>query len=121
MNKIIFVAVLATLACGAWAASDADRYAEITKYENYIDQKGNYKYEYATTNGINAGEQGVGGETASGGFSYQSPEGEFIQISYLADENGFQPQGAHLPTPPPIPAHILKALEYIRTHPPQEN
>lgn len=116
----MIVTVLATLACGALAASDEDKYAQITKYESNIDEFGNYKYDYATSNGINAGEQGVGGQSASGGFSYQSPEGEFVQVSYVANEDGFQPSGSHLPTPPPIPEHILKALEYIRTHPPKE-
>lgn len=36
-------------------------------------------------------------------YSYYSPEGELISVTYTADENGFQPQGDHLPTPPPIP------------------
>lgn len=38
---------------------------------------------------------------ASGKISWVSPEGELITLTYVADENGFQPQGSHLPTPPP--------------------
>lgn len=32
-------------------------------------------------------------------------------MTYTADEHGFHPQGAHLPTPPPIPEAIQKSLE----------
>lgn len=59
---------------------------------------------------------------ASGNFGYQSPEGVPVQISYVADENGYQPIGNVLPTPPPtpypIPPAIARALEYIAAHPP---
>ncbi|ENN76241.1 hypothetical protein YQE_07207, partial [Dendroctonus ponderosae] len=37
----------------------------------------------------------------TGSFFYHSPEGLPIHLEYIADENGFQPHGAHLPTPPP--------------------
>lgn len=46
-----------------------------------------------------------------GSYSYTSPEGEQIQISYQAGENGFQAQGSHIPTAPPIPEEIQKAIE----------
>ncbi|XP_073841255.1 pupal cuticle protein-like [Musca autumnalis] len=114
MNKIVFVAFISTLVCGTFAA---DAYAYITKSENNIDPDGSYKYSYETSNGISALEKGVGGQYASGGYGYYTPEGDVIQLSYIADENGFQPSGNHLPTPPPIPLAILKSLEYIRTHP----
>lgn len=46
-----------------------------------------------------------------GSYTYTSPEGEQIQINYQAGENGFQAQGSHIPTPPPVPEEIQKAIE----------
>ncbi|CAD7003079.1 pupal cuticle protein Edg-78E [Ceratitis capitata] len=105
---------------GAGGASSADAHAEIRSFTNDLKEDGSYNYQFETSNGISAQESGVGGYYATGSSQYYSPEGQLIQLTYTADENGFQPQGAHLPTPPPIPEAILKSLEYIRTHPQQE-
>ena len=51
------------------------------------------------------------GTVVEGSFSYPGPDGNLISITYTADENGFVPKGDHLPTPPPIPEEIRKALE----------
>lgn len=56
----------------------------------------------------------MGGHHAQGASSYVSPEGVPIQLTYTADENGFHPQGAHIP---PVPDYILRALEWIAAHP----
>jgi len=57
-------------------------------------------------------------QVANGQFAYKSPEGVAVRLVYTADENGFQPQGDHLPQPPPIPALIERALKYIASQPP---
>ena len=115
--KLQILIACVAIACAQAAGNPNDAYAQTLKYQNQINEDGSYKYAYETSNGIAAQEEGVGGHYASGASSHYSPEGELIQLTYVADENGFQPQGSHLPTPPPIPVAILKALEYIRTHP----
>ena len=77
---------------------------------------------YETGNGISANAQGQngqnGGTAVQGAYSYSGDDGQNYAITYTADENGYQPMGAHLPTPPPIPAAIQRALEYLASLPP---
>ena len=84
---------------------------------------------YETGNDIQAQEEGFvknfgnpeqETQVAQGGYQYTAPDGTRIVLTYTADENGFVPQGAHIPTPPPIPEAIKRALEYIAAHP-EEN
>ncbi|XP_075162355.1 pupal cuticle protein Edg-78E-like [Haematobia irritans] len=121
MNKFVLLALVATMTCGVLAGNPQDVHAYTVKFDSDIDPEGHYKYNYETSNGIAAQEEGLGGHYATGGYGYYSPEGQLIQVSYVADEEGFKPSGKHLPTPPPIPHAILKSLEYIRTHPHVEN
>ncbi|CAG4980671.1 unnamed protein product [Colias eurytheme] len=94
------------------AQAAADRNAEILKYTNENDGE-RFEYSFETSNGISAEESGVAtdGVKAQGGFSYTGDDGKAYTVTYTADENGYQPQGEHLPTPHPIPEEILKSIE----------
>ncbi|KAH9631904.1 hypothetical protein HF086_014376 [Spodoptera exigua] len=89
-----------------------ERNAAILRQDNSNNGE-TYAYAYETENGISAEENGVAtnGVQAQGGYSYTGDDGKVYSVRYTADENGFQPQGDHLPTSPPVPAEILKALE----------
>lgn len=59
------------------------------------------------------------GTSVSGSFSYKDDDGIPVSLTYTADETGYHPVGDHLPTPPPIPDIIQRALAYLATAPPQ--
>lgn len=85
-------------------------------------------FSFETSNGISHQESGqpkqVDNETpvvSQGSDSYTAPDGQQVSITYVADENGFQVQGSHIPTAPPIPPEIQRALEWNAAHPEEDD
>lgn len=86
-------------------------------------------YRYETENGIQSQVSGAlknpgtpdEAQVIQGGYAYTAPDGTPIQVQFVADETGFHPVGAHLPTPPPIPEAIARSLEYLRSLPPSKD
>lgn len=97
---------------GGRAAASADANAQILRQNSEVTAEG-FSYDFETSNGIRADAAGVAtnGVQSQGSFAYKGDDGQDYSITYTADENGYQPQGAHLPTSPPIPEEILKSLE----------
>ncbi|XP_066991474.1 endocuticle structural glycoprotein ABD-4 [Anabrus simplex] len=127
MNTCILI-LSAVLAVVSARPQVKDEPIPIISYVNNLNPDGSYQWSYETGNGIKADETGslkkaINPEdgnvvVAQGQFSYTAPDGTPIQVQYVADdEQGFVPQGAHLPTPPPIPAAIQRALDYLATLP----
>lgn len=69
----------------------------------------------------NAGNAQAEAQVMQGSFTYTGPDNVRYTIQYLADEEGFKAQGAHIPTPPPIPPEIQKALAYNAAHPEEDD
>ncbi|XP_057665998.1 larval cuticle protein LCP-17-like [Diorhabda carinulata] len=103
--------------------------ARIISGASEVNLDGTYQWSFQSDNGISAQEVGQiknansqdPAEEAQGNFQYTAPDGSPIQLSYVANENGFQPRGDHLPVPPPIPIEIQKALEWNAAHPEEDD
>ncbi|RZC34418.1 endocuticle structural glycoprotein SgAbd-2 [Asbolus verrucosus] len=97
-------------------------FVPIVSESNEINPDGSFSYSYTTGDGQqaqaqgflkNAGVKDQEAEVIQGSFSYTAPDGTPISVTYIADENGFRAEGAHLPTPPPVPEAIQKSLALI--------
>ncbi|XP_066253468.1 cuticle protein CP14.6-like [Euwallacea similis] len=105
MKLILVLTTLVAVTVAAPAAEDVEAF--ILKNDADVAPDA-YSYAYETSNGISADEQGhlnnAGSEAESlavrGAFKYTGPDGVVYQVSYVADENGFQPSAAHLPVAP---------------------
>ncbi|NP_001166719.1 cuticular protein RR-1 motif 32 precursor [Bombyx mori] len=131
MKSFVVISALVAMACAAPQLTQYQQQYQgqvipILSQSQDVNFDGSYQFSYETGNGIAAQEQGylknagakdAEAQVAQGSFTYTSPEGIPISVSYVADENGFRPEGAHLPTPPPIPEAILRALQYIESQP----
>lgn len=90
-------------------------------YTQEVNPDGSYSYRYDTSNGISAQESGVGGVSAIGGYHYTSPNGEPVIVTYIADDNGYQPQSDLLPQVPPVPEHVIRLLQWLAKNPSEDD
>ncbi|KAJ8667707.1 hypothetical protein QAD02_009370 [Eretmocerus hayati] len=117
------------IGAGGGGGSDADKNAVITSQQLEVGFDGNYVNNFETSNGISHQESGApkqaGPEgpsiSSQGATSYTAPNGEVVSIQFQADENGYVAQGSHIPTAPPIPPEILRALEWNAAHPEEDS
>ncbi|OXA56361.1 larval cuticle protein 65Ag1 [Folsomia candida] len=127
MKFLVFLAIVAVAVAQRGRAPAAQKPEDVTivRSESENNGDGTYKFLWETSDGSKHEESGYlkpnpdsqaeykDIQVSQGSYQYYAPEGDLIQVQYVADENGFQPTGEHLPTSPPIPAEIQKALDII--------
>ncbi|KAF2906094.1 hypothetical protein ILUMI_00083 [Ignelater luminosus] len=104
MKMIIALAALVAIAVAA-PQGGPDKDAQILRYESDNIGVDGYNFAYETSNKISQQESGqlqnAGTDNEAiavrGQFSFVGLDGQTYTVTYIADENGFQPQGAHLP------------------------
>merc|ERR1712198_209721 len=87
------------------------------------DAYGKYSFDLETENGIRRSESGApvaeGASGQIGQVSFTFPNGEDFELSFVADENGYQPQSSFLPVAPafphPIPDFVLEQIAFAES------
>lgn len=101
-----FIVAFAALVSVCLAAPlDDSKNAQILRYENDNIGLGGYNFAYETSDGVSRQEQAelknAGTEQEAlvvrGTIKWVAADGQEYTLNYIADENGFQPQGDHLP------------------------
>ncbi|KAH8380059.1 hypothetical protein KR009_008683, partial [Drosophila setifemur] len=101
MKCILVFALLSIAMCLAYPAAPE---AEIISLASEVTAD-EYNYNYETSDGSKQEQHGhlknLGPEEdvlqVAGSFSYQGDDGKLYSVTYTADENGYQPQGEHIP------------------------
>jgi hypothetical protein len=70
-------------------------------------EDGSYNFNFADDQGSTR-EESMRDGTVSGSYSYITPEGEQIAVTYTADETGYHPSGL-----PPMPKHVQRLLDHL--------
>ncbi|KAK7076470.1 hypothetical protein SK128_017137 [Halocaridina rubra] len=111
----------------AYGASSASTRSEIElappvatlRDDRTQDEEGNFNVEFEADNSIVFAQSGSpdgdeGSVVKAGHYSYTAPDGTFVEVKYVADENGYQPQSDLLPVAPefphPIPQFVLDQI-----------
>ncbi|CAL4085903.1 unnamed protein product, partial [Meganyctiphanes norvegica] len=127
-NNIMKLLVLAALAAVTAAApqgyaprslgsDESFEHISTLRDVRHHEVDGTNSLDFETENGIEIAQSGDS-EGIQGSYSFTHPDGTETHLTYVANENGFQPQSSALPVAPafphPIPDFVLEQIEFAR-------
>ncbi|XP_042218344.1 endocuticle structural glycoprotein SgAbd-2-like [Homarus americanus] len=103
------------------SAGEVVEVVPILKDERTQEDDGTFTLDVETGNSISLYQAGSpsgpdGAVVQTGRYSYPAPDGTIIEVQFVADENGFQPESDILPVAPafphPIPQFVLDQIAF---------
>ncbi|XP_073964004.1 uncharacterized protein isoform X2 [Choristoneura fumiferana] len=98
-----------------------EQQAAILHHKQALTSNGAFRFEYASDNGLAAGEQIEPDGSRVGAYQYKDPSGQLVKLKYRAGKDGFQIlEGSHLPkspepvAPPTPDQHYQQAYQQQR-------
>ncbi|XP_063826283.1 larval cuticle protein LCP-17-like [Ostrinia nubilalis] len=124
MKFLIVLAIVAAASADVSHVGSNEFNAAVVKSNYEIQPEGSFQYAYETSNGIYGQASGVVKNPNSdepslevnGAYKYTGDDGAPYEITYVANEYGYQPQGNHLPVAPPVPEAIARSIAYNAAH-----
>nr|CAD7198509.1 unnamed protein product [Timema douglasi]CAD7396740.1 unnamed protein product [Timema poppensis] len=127
--------IVACLVAVAFAAPPLVKYGPnevvpIVSQANIVNEDGSFQNSYESGDGTKVQASGVlksagpkeePAQEVQGAYTFLTPDGQTLELRYIANENGFQPQASFLPVAPPIPEEIIESLKYNAAHPEEDN
>ncbi|CAH0730653.1 unnamed protein product, partial [Brenthis ino] len=78
-----------------------EQQAAILHHKQSLSSEGAFRFEYASDNGLAAGEVIEPDGSRVGAYQYKDPSGQLVKLKYRAGKEGFQIlEGSHLPKSP---------------------
>ncbi|XP_071516031.1 cuticle protein AMP1A-like [Panulirus ornatus] len=111
----------APVASGRSASDVAKEMVPILRDDRVFEVDGRYTVDVETGDGIVLSQSGSptgpdGSVVKAGQYSYTAPDGTFVEMKFVADANGYQPQSDLLPVAPafphPIPQFVLDQIAF---------
>ncbi|KAJ2939504.1 hypothetical protein O0L34_g6332 [Tuta absoluta] len=91
--------------------------AAILHHKQALTSEGGFRFEYASDNGLAAGEVIEPDGSRVGAYQYKDPSGQLVKLKYRAGKDGFQIlEGSHLPKSPEPVAPARQEQHYQQAY-----
>merc|ERR1711970_184987 len=115
--KFAIVLIIAAVAYARPESLEQDSVERTHSEVSHADEEGAHSMRFAADNGIDfelVGQEGEdGGANMAGSYTY-IVDGEAVPLTFVANENGYQPESSLLPSAPAFPHEIPEwVLEQI--------